>query len=357
LKINGTVDPVDDDVVCVSPAGADRPFATLTVELVAAAGTTKTIFLSRGGDGDITFSDASPSVTVGTPVDVQIYGDAESSAKDSTLVKASFTDGGAAVATETMTVFKGVKIYFSGKFISNVNSRPEGWRPWDAANPPDPPALVAQDIDDYSSTILFQKGDQGKPQRAWAPDPHVVVTKVEAQSPKFDLTTDPLSGAKIYCDSGAFKGNTAEEWFYKPELQFKSDVELLSGENLKPYLTNGTKIVVQGYGGPLTPAESAAATTYINKVADGPTTTLLKDYYKNRILTAVNFRYHIRATWTNSKFRLTKGADGNKSMAVQALMVDQAANADNYSKISLLFTNYEIWDLGGEVQDGILESL
>jgi len=44
-------------------------------------------------------------------------------------------------------------------------------------------------------------------------------------------------------------------------------------------------------------------------------------------------------------------------MAVQALMVDQAANADNYSKISLLFTNYEIWDLGGEVQDGILESL
>ena len=215
-------------------------------------------------------------VTVGTPVDIQVYGESASSAKDSTLIKASFTAAGAAVATEDLTVFEGVKIYFSGKFISNVNSRPEGWRPSD----PDP--ATAQDIDDVSSTILFQKGDQGKPQRAWAPDPNVVVTKVEAQTPKFELTTDPLKGAKMHCVSGLFAGTPAREWVVKPSFEFKNGGVILTGGNPKPYLDNATKIVT-AFAGAVTDAEKAAEEAYINLVADGPTTTLLKDYYKDRL--------------------------------------------------------------------------
>ncbi len=287
-------------------------------------------------------------VTVGTPVNVQVYGEAPSSAKDTTLIKASFTAGGAVVTTEDLTVFKGVKIYFKGKFISNVNSRPEGWRPSD----PDP--ATAQDIDDYSSTILFQKGDQGKPQRAWAPDPNVVVTKVEAQTPKFELTTDPLKGAKMHCLSGAFIGDPAREWVIKPSIEFKSGGVLLSGENPKPYLANATKIVT-AFAGAVTAAERAAEEAYINNVPNGPNTTLLKDYYKDRLQTAANFRYHVSATWTNSKFRLAAGAGANTSMAVRAILIEQDVTADKFSKISLLFTKYEIWDLGGEVEDGVIE--
>lgn len=130
LKVNNTKDTdpdSDDDFVIVAPATLNpRPTQNLTVTLVGDEDATATIYLTKSGTGDFDFEHTSVNVTVGTPVNVKLFGKTASSAKDATLIEARLqSDSGPMATTEDVTVIDGVGVAYEGSFECRLATNPD----------------------------------------------------------------------------------------------------------------------------------------------------------------------------------------------------------------------------------------
>lgn len=359
IQLNDTPE-TEDDLIAVS-SGDDADLATnIRVNLSGASGFTVNFSL-KDSDGDVTFEEGSMSLD-GTGGVIKAWGVTPSSAQDKTILVAQVTTGEDDIGSveKPSTVFEGVSMSFEGNFASPIDSRAEGWRPRaDLEAPPEdaqyPPGTSAQDIQNWSSKIQFQPGDQGLPIRAWAPAPSVAVTKVTTLSPPdIEVPGDPLIGAKISLTGGGFEHNVT------PGTEKILDFACSILGNNKTYLAGtiaaaDVTALQNTAGDGVGIGDQAAATAYINKVADGPTTTLIKQYYLSRLQTwvALGKAY---AEWTNEKLAFTAGADIADSILAKGFIGAQDKQTNKVSSIKLFFARFNIWDLVGKVEEGEIKN-
>ncbi len=362
ILLNETATP-DDDLVPVS-LGVDEDLATDFSVKIAGMDDLTAILSLKDADGDIKFRDENLPLENGVPSKTKLWGIAPSSGKNKTIIEVEIwrdTKELGKIEKEA-TVFKGVKIEFDGTFLSNVDSRFEGWRPANGTfaqqgQPPhifaDHPDLIAQDVNDYSSAIWFQPGEQNFVKRSWAPDPDVSIKKVMAKTPSFEITNDPLIGAKIHTSSGRF------EYAAMPNervLDFKMIVKSGNSEFFGAEIDNdhATAHTAEASNDPLFNNDNDVK-NHIDQIPDSPQTTLIKNYYKMHSSAFMLFSSH-KANWNNSNLIAEFKNNSKDSIATKGLLGAQEISQDGSSEINLMFEKYNIWFLSGKVSDGMIES-
>ncbi len=171
----------DDDYVLLSPAGNDRPFATLTVTWKGDAATT--FSLASAGVGAVSFDDAGPhAISPNQTKTVKIYGDTVSNAKDDTKIQ--IKDGTTVYKELPITVIDGVILHFTGSFQcrlatdTDASTEPVGTALGWTYKLPDEPNLDR--ILRFSNPVALRK---------YVPFTAVSITKLEATKPAGFITT------------------------------------------------------------------------------------------------------------------------------------------------------------------------
>jgi|GEM_PF-2384268 len=342
----------DNDCVCYSKERMkNRPSITLTVELLGPPGTPpQKIDLSQAGDGKVTFSDPSPMVTVGAPVQVEVYGDREGSAKGSTILQATRAGAAKPDSEVKITVFRGARIYWSGTFLCDIENR--GFRPDCESADPKAPYYVGT-----TNTISFNTPAH---KRAWAPTPRVTVTKVEARLPNFELTADPLKGQPVTLGSQTKFSQTDDTG-----NDLIRSWKMIVGDPNAPFFTAqtrevDTRIAVKNRDVDITPQVLQQWDDDVDKAIPANTPGCV-GIIRSRFFgfrselkaQAIVVKFDTFATWQNTWLGTDAGPAERRSKGATAL----CAEVDQWiGSVSCAWEHWNWFTLGGDVAQGVIDS-
>ncbi|NQZ59651.1 MAG: hypothetical protein HRT88_19540, partial [Lentisphaeraceae bacterium] len=379
MGINNTPKEDKDDYICVS-SGPNRPFRTLEIDLAGPSGGTRKVYLKSAGDGEVEFDDAEPTVTVGTPTVIKLYGKTKSVKADSTKVEARLDQNGSVCETEDLTVFEGVKLKFSGTFYSNIDARFEGWRPWKGKLTQhgvtyiyNKELAMKEDNGEYIPVLVFGTKGMGllPGRRTWSPTPKVEVMEVSSKDPEIILFGDPLIGSFIHTYGGMFE--MGHPGGYEAILGLQ--IRISKGKETYLIGTNEThlekiKIILDPSGRPLLLTKKISEAGFIAQVKGGganimnfytsrkhkykvldKSTGLEHDATRDTVAFAVT-QNRFQATYKNSDHKLSAGSSTDKSLAARCIISEQGSST---STISCKFQRFNMWTLMGEIKEGVIE--
>jgi len=263
---------------------------------------------------------------------------------------------------KSVTVIDGIKLSFSGTFASTIDSINEGWRPGLRDLDPKvnnaPGNVIAADSPDHNSTISFTKGDQPLQLRQWSPAPNVTVTKAEAISPSFELTTDILKGATVNMISGKFEHNMGQhEHIINPVIHLKDTTDSIISLSI---LARTDDSAISDTG---TTTTGVNVTAKIDAAAMGG--NLLAQWLSGTIkypaypqgdarYTLTSILSPAKYQWENAKFKVAKETKFDKSIGAKAILAAQAKYGDSKTKVQMKLDYWDGWDLTGKVEEGLL---
>gem|GEM_PF-6566845 len=382
----------DDDFIAVS-AGTDDDLATnFLVRLDGAAGTSGLSvdlhLMSDGGntDGAVNFKSSTIDVNGSGEASTKLWGVDPSSDKDETTVVVTVKRGSRTLAfsEEDITVFEGVKIEFDGTFYSPVDMRDYNRRLSDGvtAFPPGhiragivPPTLpigysshadfneaLQEDTKDYTGRIAFSASDQGINMRDWSPAPSVAVKKVMLVNPNVDLTTDPISTAKISAVSGRFfedlgQGNdlivdpifelvSGSESYFKIKVANRSDDTRIFG----PYTVDG--ISAATVKSQMDAAEQSGEADKLTVWWKNWSGTTNNQAYANALSPFSTFGRE----WQNSSFDAETTSHFDDSVVAKGILAWQEVHGNKSIKCYFKMDSFNEWTLVGKLSEGVLET-
>jgi hypothetical protein len=378
IKVNKTADETDD-LIAVSLGNDDDLATDLSIKLSGMDGIVAQ--LKFGGlDGEIKFKNERLVLQNNTEKSTNLWGIAPSSAENSTSLLISLTKGTKELIelNKSVTVFKGVTFEFDGVFGSPIDSIQAGWRP--GAMYSDDPAVIALDINDYSSRVSFHEGDQGALiLRAHSPKPNVTVRSVKTVQPVVTLFGGSLAPidpeivfAQVWFQQGQFAstgvmGAPNDPSTIQRILGAKLEFKNTAGSLFKVTSTSDDPRITMGAPNPPLPiiAELAAASAtddlakwlYENEGGDAQNSVPRQlahspghprsiAYFLENVLSIES------ADYINDSFAGAKAARTAHSIAAKGLL-GAAATGDKI-EFEVTFEKWNGWTLTGEANNGKL---
>lgn len=376
LEVNETAKETDD-LVPVS-GGTDEDLATdFSVEVSGISGLTAALSL-KDSNGDLKFKDTTLTLTDGVKSKTKLWGISPSSARDTTFIKATIKLGAEeiGVVEEDVTVFKGVKIEFGGKFYINVDTREFARRPWDGRVDPKPntkgsltgsmiymngdigatptPAALAaykKAVDQclsfgYQSAISFNDGDNSviplyKP---WKGPLDVKVAKAYSKSPSFELPEEIVVNQKVKLKKGVLDGlPDGQEQLLDPQIEVTSYFTL-----------NNTSVTTRIAGQTAVAPSVTAANIQAQILAEmGKGYDELLNYMNTRPGAYAGFSGQ-RFEWKNDSFEVQKGASIKNSFAAKALKGEHEKGTKVEAK--WIFRDWNEFKFVGNLEGAVIET-
>jgi len=271
-----------------------------------------------------------------------------------------------------------VTFEFDGVFGSPIDSIQAGWRP--GAMYSDDPAVIALDINDYSSRVSFHEGDQGALiLRAHSPKPNVTVRSVKTVQPVVTLFGGSLAPidpeivfAQVWFQQGQFAstgvmGAPNDPSTIQRILGAKLEFKNTAGSLFKVTSTSDDPRITMGAPNPPLPiiAELAAASAtddlakwlYENEGGDAQNSVPRQlapspghprsiAYFLENVLSIES------ADYINDSFAGAKAARTAHSIAAKGLL-GAAATGDKI-EFEVTFEKWNGWTLTGEANNGKL---
>ena len=370
------------DLVAVSK-GQDEDLATdYSIKVKGLDGLTADLSV-KGTDGDIKFKDTSLTLKNNAEAKTKLWGKKPSSARDKTIILASLKHDSKAIGEveEEVTVFKGVRIEFSGVFGSPIDSVLESWRPGSVYS--DDQSIINLDVKDWTSRISFQDGDQsGMKLRNHSPKPNVAVTAAHTITPIITLfgvgsaTIDAeIKSAQVWFQQGRFEPTgkvggpndpSGKERILGAVLEFKRT----SGQSLFKITSTSDKHRIslgkKNKALPIVKEIAKASTTsnlakWLHEYQTGnpfdikPRKKAKKAGGQDSIAFFLEKQLsRASAKYSNDSFKISKGNKISNSFATKGLL--GAAELNKNVEFLVTFEKWNGWTLTGEANKGALKN-